>query len=267
MDRRALFVTLIVAALGASLLFVYLRRFEQQASGGERVKVLMAIKPIERGAPINEDMLAVREVPVAYLEDRAVKASERAKVVGLRVANMLQPQQTLFWTDLAIATDERRDLSALVQPGNRAVPIRASNSDDKSFALIRPGDYVDVIATMATGGSQDARSAVVLLQKALVLAVGLETAPDGIAGTKDPSRATARDMVLTLSLNLQEAQLAALAAEKGHLSVALRNPEDQRVLEGIPDMNSAVLTDTKTRNEVQTGRRMPTKLTAQGGSK
>ncbi len=259
MNRRALVIALISAVLGALLLLLYLRRFEQEASGGERIKLLMAVKPIERGTVITADMLANREVPMAYVEDRAVKATEKAKIVGLRVDNAVQPNQTLMWTDLAIATDERRDLSSLVQPGNRAVPVRA-HSDDKSFALIRPGDYVDVIATLPmSGGSGDQRSSMVLLQRILVLAVGLDTVSEQLVEKTDTARAQ-REMLLTLSLNLQEAQLLALAVEKGKLSVALRNPDDQRIVEGIPDMSSGALTDTKARAEVQSIRRGPVRL-------
>ena len=264
MNRRALLIAVVVAAVGVALLALYLRRFEQQASGGERVKLLVAIKPIERGAKIEEDALAPREVPQAYVEDRAVKASELAKVVGLRLATPLSPQQTLLWTDLAIANDERRDLSSLVQPGNRAMSIRAT-SDDKSHALIRPGDYVDVIATMAQAGGSDQRSAIVLLQRVLVLAVGLETVPEQ---TIDKQNATHRELMLTLSVNLQEVQMLALAVEKGKLSVALRNPDDQRVVEGIPDMPASALIDRAAREKVQSIRRSgPVRLESVGGAR
>ena len=79
MSKRALLLALIVATLGLVLMLLYVRRFEQQASGGERVQLLVAIKPIERGAVITDDVLAVREVPLAYVEDRAVKAAERPR--------------------------------------------------------------------------------------------------------------------------------------------------------------------------------------------
>ena len=262
MNKRALLIALVIAVLGVVLMLLYVRRFEQQASGGERVELLVAIKPIEQGAVVTDEVLAVREVPLAYVEDRAVKAAERAKVVGLRLGNNVQSQQTLMWTDLAIAADERRDLSGLVQPGSRAVSVRA-RSGDKSFALIRPGDYVDVIAIMPEPGHHDKQSAVVLLQKVLVLAMGLETAPDLIEKKKNRSRMDRREMVLTPRLHLQEAQLLALADEKGEITVALRNPDDQRVAEKIPDMSSTALTDTKKREAVQNIRTGPVKI---GGS-
>src|SRR5258708_19191401 len=170
-----------MALLGGLLVFAYLLRFEQEACGGPKVRLLVAIKPIEVGQVLADDMLATRDVPLAYVEDRAVRESERARVVGLRMSTPVRAQETLMWTDLAIATDDRRDLSSLVQPGMRAVTVRAST--EGSFALIRPGDRVDVIATMAQG---DQRESIVLLQNVLVLAVGLDTGAGGDPGTKRP---------------------------------------------------------------------------------
>ena len=145
--------------------------------------------------------------------------------------NKVQAQETLFWTDLAIASDEQRDLSSLVQAGNRAVSIHA-RSGDKSYALIRPGDYVDVIGNLPAdngGGHQ----AVVLLQRVLVLAVGLETAPQALADTSG-SGVAARDMVLTLSVGLQDAQLLYLGCGKGDPHRGIAEPRRSADRRGHP---------------------------------
>lgn len=257
MNRRALLIALVVSLLGIGLIAVYLRRFEEEASGGEPVKILTAIKPIEAGRVITDDLLATRLIPRAYLEDRAILETERAKVVGLKVGHTIQAQQALMWTDLAIAMDERRNLSALVQPGMRAVTVRAG-AEANTTALIRPGDRIDVIATMTPTGpaagpgpiASDARNSVVLLQNILVLAVGGDTGADLVDKTSNKS-----DMLLSLSLNVPEAQILALATEKGRLTVALRNPDDVRVTEGMSDINSSALSDTKVRGQVQGIRR------------
>jgi pilus assembly protein CpaB len=257
MNRRALFFSVVMGLVSVVLLLLYVRQFEQEMSGGERIKLLTANKPLERGTLVTDDMLSTRDVPLAYVENRAIRATDRPKIVGVRVANAVQPQELLMWTDLAIATEER-DLSALVQPGNRAVTVRASNPEEtKGNALIRPGDYVDVLATMpetAKGSLSESRAAIVLLQKVLVLAVGLDTEAQAASvgtNTQQTSPGSQRDMVLTLSLNLQEAQLLALASEKGRLSVAVRNPDDQRVVDQVPDMSVAAIFDTKTRAAIQ----------------
>jgi pilus assembly protein CpaB len=252
MNRRALVIALVIAVAGAALLMIYLRRFEEEASGGEPVKLLVALKPIEAGAQITDEMLATRVVPRAYVEDRAVLESERLKVVGLRVGHTVQAQQTLMWTDLAIAMEKGRNLSSLIQPGMRAVTVKTKGGEDKSFALIRPGDRIDVIATMPGEKQPDQRSSIVLLQNVLVLAVGADTGGDL---SEKPANAPQMDIVLSLSLTVPEAQLLALATEKGVLTVALRNPDDVRVTEGMNDLTSSALSDSKRRGEVQAVRR------------
>jgi pilus assembly protein CpaB len=259
MNRRALFIALVVSLLGVALLAVYLRRFEQEASGGEPIELLTTLKPIEAGALITEDMLATRVVPRAYVENRAVTAKDRPKVVGLRVGQTLQAQQVLMWTDLAIAMEERRNLSSLVQPGMRAVTVAASSRGDKSYVLIRPGDRLDVIATVPTGLNGEQQASVVLLQNILVLALGVDTG-------NEPDKSSERnELLLTLSITVQEAQLLALATEKGKLSVALRNPDDVRVTEGMSDLTSAALADAPIRSQVQGVRKSgPVRIEAGG---
>lgn len=262
MNKRALFIAVLVGVLGAFLLILYQRRFELEASGGEKVKLLIAVKKIERGKPITEDVIAIREIPLAYVDERAIRETEKNKILGLKVGNMVKEQQLLLWSDLT-ATDERKDLSALVLPGYRAVSIKAAR-DDTSIALIRPGDYVDVIGVLGNGTAiNEAKNAVVLLQRVLVLATGTDTSPDQAKDTKEANPYT-QENLLTLSLTLTEAQVLALAAERGRLAVAVRHPDDQARTSGIVDLNFNQIVDEKERAKIRNVRTGPRDLTAPG---
>ncbi|WP_394822890.1 Flp pilus assembly protein CpaB [Pendulispora albinea] len=268
MNRRAFVIALVVTVIGVFLLALYQRRFETEASGGEKVKLLIAVKPIERGSVIVDDMIATREVPLAYVEDRAIKEFERPKIVGLRVGNLVQAQQTLMWTDLA-SNEEQRDLSGLIQPGSRAVSIHTSR-DDSNAALIRPGDYVDVISVVpetAKTGEQEHMTSVVLMQRVLVLASGLSVSPQE---SVDPTLGGARyadNTLLTLSVTLPEAQVLALAAEKGRLAVVLRPPNDQRVTSQVTEYSTRQLLEARERANMAKGGRVtpigPTNITTE----
>ncbi len=249
--------------LGAFLLVLYQRRFELEASGGDKVKLLIAVKKIDRGKPITEDVIAIREIPLAYVDERAIRETEKNKILGLKVGNAVKEQQLLLWSDLT-ATDERKDLSALVLPGYRAVSIKASR-DDTSIALIKPGDYVDVIGVLGSGSAvNEAKNAVVLLQRVLVLATGTDTSPDQAKDTKE-ANPYQQENLLTLSLTLTEAQVLALAAERGRLAVAVRHPDDQARTSGIVDLNFNQIVDEKERAKIKNVRTGPRDLSGPSG--
>jgi pilus assembly protein CpaB len=244
---------LALAVLGIGLQSLYMRHFEQEASGGAKVDLLVAAQPIERGRPITADMLSTRSVPRAYVDDRAIRVADQEKVVGLLAASKVPALQTLAWTDLIATTDDERDLSALVQPGSRALPIRVTFED--SLQLIHPGDFVDVL-----GIDGDGREASVLLQRVLVLATGLETTIERGADKKGNPRAS----LLTVSVSLQEAQLLSLAQAVGRLTVVVRNARDPRVLESPPDVSRSELFDSTARQSVQRENRRPIHLATAG---
>jgi pilus assembly protein CpaB len=227
MYRRALLVALGCAIAAVSLFVLYLEQYERESSGGDLVRVLVVLRALEPGAQITDDALGVKDVPQAYVEDRALRESDRNRVLGLRVGGLVQPPQTLMWTDLSVTSEERRELSTLVQPGRRAVTIGFKNGS--AATLVRPGDSVDVIAVGE--GRSDSRVAKILLQNVLVLAVAGKTAADGREG----QARELREGDLTLSVTLNEAQQLALASERGELSVAVRNVDDAQISERAPE--------------------------------
>jgi pilus assembly protein CpaB len=237
MNRLALIIALVAGAAAGGLFYLYQQRMETEMSGGQRVPVLVALKPLSRGDIVAENALGIREVPVSYLAGRSIPANHLDRVVGLKMAGELDSQSFLLWSDLALSGETTRDVSSLISTGRVAFSVSASKGGDVS-ALIRPGDYVNVLATLSPSGGKEA--AVVLLQRILVLAVGVSTSP----GTKKRSK---RKTSVTLSLKLEEAQLLSLAQKRGDLSVVLRNPNDPETVADPPDISMDVLGNRKQR--------------------
>jgi pilus assembly protein CpaB len=240
MNRLALIIAGVAALLTAGFGYFYLQLVETELSGGTRVEVLALLQPLEAGDVIGEDALAVRSIPAAYVESRAIRASQKGRVLGLPVGNSIDAQQTLQWSDLAISGEQRRDLSSMIRSGRRAMAIRAKRGH--SFSLIRPGDYVDVIGDFKDESGKG--RSVVLLQRVLVLAVGNQT-------DSQKKKVSSREQALTLSVRLQDAQLVSVALEHGGLSVVLRNPDDQELLLDVPDMPASSLLSERARARVQ----------------
>lgn len=246
MNRRALGIAVGFAAVCVLLMELYFTRYEREASGGSKVRLLIAVKPMERDKPITEDQLATHEVPIAYLEPRAIRDTERSKIVGLRIGTTVQPGQGLLWTDLATANEERRDLASLILPGHRGLSV-ATGRKDASAGMVKPGDYVDVLLTVlenangTVGGfGTDNSSTLVVLQRVLVLATGYDTSPIPVDNGKPRDVIEMESSVLTLSLMLEDAQKLTIAREKGAISVVLRNPDDNGIANNQPRISSLI---------------------------
>lgn len=253
MNLKALAVAAAFAILAIASLAMYTKRLEVEASGGERVAILMISKPGKRNGTLTEANLAVREVPIAYVDDRTVRASDKAKVVGVRIEHDVEPGQVLQWGDVAVSGMEDRHLSQLVQAGSRALTLQIPESY-MSIQMLRPGDYVDILGVVNEGSRQ---SAVVLLQKVLVLAIGEDTMPTHESGQSVSARLA---QLLTVSVTLQESQTIALAAQKGPVYAVLRSPEDPSVADKIPTVTQILAPPPAARAAVRAADPRPTKL-------
>jgi pilus assembly protein CpaB len=221
MNRKALLASLFIAAVGVVLMVMYRERYEEQTAGGDQVAVLMAAQDIPLGTVVSEKMLTVRSKREAYVESRHVRAADVSRVIGVRVSMEVKAGESILWSDLAVETGERRDLSALVRSGMRAITIQTDET--ATFGgLLRPGDHIDVFLTAARGTGRDTRATVPLLQNALVLAVGRDTG-DIAEGLQ---RRPGSDSQVTLGVTLAQAQALTLAEDRGRLTLALRNPDD-----------------------------------------
>lgn len=211
-----------VASFG--LLFTYQKNFEERVSGGAPVPILVAAQDIPIGEVLRDDMIAVRQIPEAYLDNRHIRLADADKVVGIRVTMGLHSNESLLWTDLAASTTERRDLSGLVKPGMRAVTVKIHGGSALG-GLLRPGDRIDLLLH----AERDQEPVVMpLLQNVLVLSVG------GDMGRANVIEAIQRSSDLTVSVTNAQAQALTLAQNEGQLSASLRNPDDIAVFEKAP---------------------------------
>ena len=231
MNRKALLAALVIALTGTALLILYKQRFEDAASGGVPVPVLMAVQDIPLGSVVTERMLGVRKIPEAYVEFRHIRAADAPRIIGVRVSMEIKANESILWTDLATTSGERRDLSSLVKSGMRAITIRA-DATSAFGGLLRPGDRVDAFLTVAREGEQAGRITIPLLQNVIVLAVGQDT---GALEETAAARRPGQTGQVTLGVTFAQAQVVAFATDRGRLSLVLRNPDDIAVLEDLPE--------------------------------
>lgn len=253
MHARAILAAAAVAVAGIVMLFLYMRRFEAEASGGTPVQVVVAVTDIPLGTQLSRSMLGLRVLPSAYVEGRHVLNEDLESILGVRVAGGLRTGESLLWTDLATTSDQSRDLSGLIRRGQRAITIRADTSS--AFAgLVRPGDRVDVLFTFDRGPHEPVT--IPLMQSLIVLAAGSDT---GVATvlTHDARRRARTFSEVTLGASPTQAQVLAFAEERGQLRLILRAREDTLVVDSLPETTMSDIVELERREQVQRSARRP----------
>lgn len=258
MRRVALLVALVVGAASFGLFVQQQRAFEDRVSGGEPIPILVASSSLPLGETLSDANLAIREIPESYVEDRHIRASDAAKVIGIRTTMGLKANEAILWTDLAVATEEGRVLSGLVQNGLRAITVTTAAGGNFG-GLLRPGDRIDLLFR----ANKDESTVVLpLLQNVLVLAVGQE-----MGGQTNIINMVRSASSLTLSVSANQAQALTLAQSEGSLTASLRNPGDIVVsADRLPTTLKDIYTAEK-RQELQSPKSRGSKTDAKSEAK
>jgi pilus assembly protein CpaB len=240
MNRVAMIASVAVTAFGFVLLGIYVRQFQREATGGDPVELLAMRQDVTVGAPLTEQMLVLRALPERYIEDRQVLASDLPRVLGVRASIGLEANQTLLWTDLAIAPHDRSSFSTRIPKGMRAMSVAGVGR--RAFgSLMRPGDRVDVLLTTAKPGPDAKIVTLPLLQNLLVLAVG-----SSFGATDEGIPPIGSDSV-TLLVTIEQASLLAQARRDGTISLVLRNEDDLEINESLSETDDSDILEQEKR--------------------
>ncbi|HEY7957102.1 MAG TPA: Flp pilus assembly protein CpaB, partial [Polyangia bacterium] len=146
-------------------------------------------------------------------------------------------------------TAASRRLSAAVQKGQRAITIPVDVSGSLA-GMLRPGDHVDVIGTFAKNQGAD-WSTVTLLQNVLVIATGDQR---GAVENEEPAGPPGSQHTfsnITVSVDLEEAELLVFSMQRGPINVALRAQDDIETVDDVPEKNFSDIFEVQKRAAFQ----------------
>jgi len=204
--------------------------------------VLVAKQDIPSGSVIESGMIDSSIVPNQFIQPQAVTSIDR--VLGMITLAPISKGEQISLSKLSKSRRENAagGLAGNTPAGKRAISISVDSIASVS-GMVRPGDYVDVIATLQVpvqgpDGQLSSQIAVVpLFQNVLVLAVGQNTGFSGGSGSRystDKESGGSSSGLITLALGPQEANLIAFVQEQGKMRLTLRSPADANVEPVVP---------------------------------
>jgi pilus assembly protein CpaB len=201
--------------------------------------VLVAKQDIPSGSVIESHMIDSSIVPNQFIQPQAVTSIDR--VLGMISLAPISKGEQISLSKLSKARKEGggSSLAGNTPAGKRAISISVDSIASVS-GMVRPGDYVDVIATLQVpmqgpDGQISSQVAVVpLFQNVLVLAVGQNTGSVGKTESRYEEKEGSSVGLITLALGPQETNLIAFVQEQGKMRLTLRSPADANVEPVVP---------------------------------
>jgi pilus assembly protein CpaB len=227
---------LVLAGLGLSLIWInqmqsgpveVRQEFQTHAPEVHRDALLEAAHPLPAGTLLRPGDIRWREIEPGASRpgDLLRNQVSEAEYFGAIARRDFADGEALVAADL-VKTGDRRFLSAVLKPGNRAVSI-AVDAPQSSSGLVLPGDRVDVILTQNLGEAAiDASHRTVaetVLRNVRVIAVDQRLNAQPKAGSPESSPTDPRmPRTLTLELDGTQAEKLFVAAHLGGLQLAVR---------------------------------------------
>jgi pilus assembly protein CpaB len=186
----------------------------------ETVPMMVAAIDVPRGMLLSTDLVKSRNYPKELVPAGAILKSE--DVLERSAYFSLAKDEPLL--DSKLSPKGQRGLASLVPKGMRAFTITTPTVAAGVAGFVLPGNKVDVLLTVSSGGSNDytgGGSTTTLLQNIEILAV------DQRMEAPAENKVKAEDLrSVTLLVTPSQAAKLDLGQNKGTLHLSLRNPED-----------------------------------------
>jgi len=207
--------------VAAALVYRYTEEVKKRYEPKNLVDVVVAAANIPKNSVIIREQVRMESIPAQYAHPSALH--DLKKVVGEVATADITAGEQILSNRLISRGSKQTKLAYAVPRGKRAVSVPV-NAVSGVAGLIKPGDRVDVIATVEVPlGQEQVTMTTLALQDVEVLAVD-----QSMDETKPPSNKeeTVQTKTVTLAVSPDEARRLVLASERGTIRLALRAPAD-----------------------------------------
>lgn len=237
MKRLKIIVALISGLLAAIVGWAYISGLEEKyESCYKKIPVAFAKSYIEQDALIVTEDIEIREIPSGFAQPAHFKclaelAGEKGESPKYVTSCPVLKDEQIVGTKL-IRVGSETGISAVVPAGRRAFTIICQKTSIKGILI--PGNRIDVLTVVED-------YSLTILQNIAVLSVArrLENVPNpnqtkGESDSRFNIEDTEEYVPVTLAVSPQEAQVLALASERGKIHLSLRPLGDRTTVHIAP---------------------------------
>jgi pilus assembly protein CpaB len=214
-------VALLLGLITSFLVFSWLQNEKNRLMAApiplsRNVPVLVSNADLSWGTKLTPEMMQLQEFPSGAIPEGHFTSLEAIKDRVLLID--LKRSELLLESKLAPLGTTSGGVAAVTDIDKRAMSVKVDDVIGVA-GFIKPGDRVDVMVTIEPeGGKQANMMSKMILENVKVLATGTQMERKGKDEEPKPVQ------VITVEVNVEEAEKLALASTQGRLRLALRNP-------------------------------------------
>jgi pilus assembly protein CpaB len=188
--------------------------------GGPKLSVAVAIKDLPVGTPLDQNLVAARNVSEDLLYPDAILADDFEKFKGQALIRPVLHGRPLLRADLR---PMYADFAGTLIPGTRAMTIDVDELNSVAH-MVQPGNLIDLMLVMKRDDGGD--TVVPFMDKMKVLATGQKIIQDGSDERSPTVKKGLSYSNFTLEVTPTQAARLTLAQNLGKLRFTLRNEKD-----------------------------------------
>ncbi|MEI7881228.1 MAG: Flp pilus assembly protein CpaB [bacterium] len=211
-------------------------------SSEKRVEVIAAGRELPAGTVLVKKDLLAKSIPGREVTKNTILVSDQDRIFGKKLKYSMDAEETMMWSYVDVPFRPGSGLAPVINKGMRAISISISGAAGVS-GLVQPNDRVDVMGSFSFPSRKDPEKTesvtLTILQDVSILATGQTL---GKSESIDRSRSASGYSTVTVEVTPREAELLVFAENmRGHLTLALRNPEDVSYEKNLPEVNFSML--------------------------
>jgi len=221
-------IALVLGLVTSLLVFTWLQNEKNRLMAAplpltKNVQVMVAKADLSWGTKLTPEMIQLQEIPTGAIPEGHFTNMEAIKDRVLLVD--IQRNELLLESKLAPVGATNGGVAAVTDVNKRAMSVKVDDVIGVA-GFIKPADRVDVMVTIEPEpNKQGLTVSKMILENVKVLAAGTQMERKG--KDEEPKQV----QVITVEVDVEEAEKLALASTQGKLRLALRNPlNSERVL-------------------------------------
>ncbi len=237
-NKRVIAISIILALFTTALVFLYIKDATVKPDVVEYIDVYVAAKTMPEKYEITEADIKKTRVAKEYLNPDAVLV--QADIIGKRLKDSVIEGEQILMSRLV--QEDNFTLAYKVPEGMRAISVNV-NEQIEVANLIRPGDFVDVIASFPFETQDIGQNTIISVGTSETVIQNIQVLALGQSMALEESKEMELPKTVTLAVTPKDAEKLTFVSEFGSIRLTLRGIGDDKIISGDGVIKDDIVSD------------------------